>query len=510
MMPDDPTSTDREPPPEAAGDRADTPRRLVPWAWRAISVRLRFVAVFAVASLVVAGWDVIVNAWDKVTRGVIAPDPGAQVVSGDTEYFCPMDPGVVGDWPSKCPICNMALVRRVRGDAAPLPDGVIARMQLSPYRLQLAGIRTAAVDYQPLALVVEGPARVREAADGPDAPAAVEVEVEVFESDLPRLAEGVRAEVLGPWPDPSRGAIRSVPTGPGAGGASVILAVEDPDRRLRPGISLRARLLVPMASLEPFRSLQDEPPPLRKGERRRVYACDEHAEVVEERPGRCPTDGRQLGRRDLSESQRLRWWCPMHPEVTADVPGRRCEACGGMVLRPRVVSYAPPGRVLAVPESAVVDTGTRRVVYVERMAGMFDGVEVVLGPRCGDAFPVVRGLEPGQRVVASGTFLVDAETHLNPSLAASYFGASGRAAGPPPAPGVATALDGLDPADRALAERQKTCPVTGKPLGSMGTPVRIVVDGRVVFLCCEGCEPALRAAPARDPGGPPNGPKQAP
>jgi hypothetical protein len=507
-MPDNPPSTERKALPEVTGDRADAGRRRVPWAWRAISVRLRFVAVFAIASLVVAGWDVIVNAWDKLTRGAIAPDPGAQVVSGDTEYFCPMDPGVVGDWPSKCPICNMALVRRVRGDAAPLPDGVIARMQLSPYRLQLAGIRSAAVDYQPLALVVEGPARVLESVPEPDSTA--EVEVEVFEADLSRLAEGVRAEVLGPWPDPLRGTVRSLPSGPVAGGASVLLAVEDPDGRLRPGMSLRARLLVPMASLEPFRSLQVEPPPLRKGERRRVYACDEHAEVVEERPGRCPTDGRELARRDLSESQRLRWWCPMHPEVTADVPGRRCEACGGMSLRPRVVSYAPAGRVLAVPESAVVDTGTRRVVYVERMPGMFDGVEVVLGPRCGDAFPVVRGLEPGQRVVASGTFLVDAETHLNPSLAASYFGASGREASSTPPPGKASALDGLDPADRALAERQVACPVTGKPLGSMGTPIRLDMDGRVVFLCCEGCEPAIRKAPDRYLGKLPPEPKQAP
>ena len=49
------------------------------------------------------------------------------------------------------------------------------------------------------------------------------------------------------------------------------------------------------------------------------------------------------------------------------------------------------GEVLAVPESAVIDTGKRTVVYVERMPGMFDGVEVVLGPRCGGIYPVVRG-----------------------------------------------------------------------------------------------------------------------
>ena len=51
-----------------------------------------------------------------------------------------------------------------------------------------------------------------------------------------------------------------------------------------------------------------------------------------------------------------------------------------MVLKPRVISYAPAGQVLAVPVSAVVDAGARKVVFVETMPGMFDGVEVVLGP----------------------------------------------------------------------------------------------------------------------------------
>ena len=116
----------------------------------------------------------------------------------------------------------------------------------------------------------------------------------------------------------------------------------------------------------------------------------------------------------------------MHPEVTSDRAGAACDRCGGMILRPRVVSFRPAGKVLAIPESAVVDTGTRTVVFVESMPGMFDGVDVILGPRCGDFYPVVRGLESGQNVAISGAFLLDAETRLNPSLAAGYFGAAGR------------------------------------------------------------------------------------
>jgi Cu(I)/Ag(I) efflux system membrane fusion protein len=69
-----------------------------------------------------------------------------------------------------------------------------------------------------------------------------------------------------------------------------------------------------------------------------------------------------------------------------------------------------------VPESAVVDTGTKTIVYVEAGPGVFEGRAVVLGPRWGDSFPVLDGLAPGDRIAAAGAFLIDAETRLNPSL----------------------------------------------------------------------------------------------
>lgn len=47
----------------------------------------------------------------------------------------------------------------------------------------------------------------------------------------------------------------------------------------------------------------------------------------------------------------------------------------------------------------------------------------------------------------------------------------------------------LDPADRALVEEQEFCPVMPKQkLGSMGVPVKVVVKGQPVFLCCKGCK----------------------
>jgi len=60
---------------------------------------------------------------------------------------------------------------------------------------------------------------------------------------------------------------------------------------------------------------------------------------------------------------------------------------------------------------------------------------------------------------------------------------------------VPEGLAELPEADRVLAEKQKVCPVSGEPLGSMGKPIKVEVKGRTVFLCCEGCEADLKKDP---------------
>ena len=62
---------------------------------------------------------------------------------------------------------------------------------------------------------------------------------------------------------------------------------------------------------------------------------------------------------------------------------------------------------------------------------------------------------------------------------------------------IAAALAELPVADRALARRQADCPVTDLALGSMGKPVRVEVEGRIVFLCCQGCVDRLRTDPQK-------------
>jgi hypothetical protein len=56
-------------------------------------------------------------------------------------------------------------------------------------------------------------------------------------------------------------------------------------------------------------------------------------------------------------------------------------------------------------------------------------------------------------------------------------------------------LASLSTEDRALAEKQKICPVSGEALGAMGAPKKVSVAGHDVFICCQGCEKELTSEP---------------
>ncbi|MFH0981279.1 MAG: efflux RND transporter periplasmic adaptor subunit [Planctomycetota bacterium] len=112
------------------------------------------------------------------------------------------------------------------------------------------------------------------------------------------------------------------------------------------------------------------------------------------------------------------YYCPIYPDRLFAEP-QQCP------LDKFPTKYVRVEKVLAVPESAVINTGTRKVVYRESAPGTFEMVEVQVGPRAGEFYPLSSGLEAGDRVATAGAFLVDAENRLNPAASAQYFGASG-------------------------------------------------------------------------------------
>jgi len=138
----------------------------------------------------------------------------------------------------------------------------------------------------------------------------------------------------------------------------------------------------------------------------------------------CPVTGAELG--SMGE--------PVKTKVGSRTVFLCCQECEQSLQSepekylPSITPDAVDG-VLSIPTASVIDMGARKVVYRETEPGTFEAIEVVLGPRVNGHYPVIRGLRSGDRVVAEGAFLLDAETRLNPAAAAAYFGATGVASG---------------------------------------------------------------------------------
>ncbi len=62
---------------------------------------------------------------------------------------------------------------------------------------------------------------------------------------------------------------------------------------------------------------------------------------------------------------------------------------------------------------------------------------------------------------------------------------------------IEDALASLSLKDRASADQQGTCPVTGLKLGAMGTPIKITVQDRQLWICCPDCEATIRKDPEK-------------
>lgn len=146
----------------------------------------------------------------------------------------------------------------------------------------------------------------------------------------------------------------------------------------------------------------------------------------------------EVGARGLAPDRSLagKWISPMHPEIVKDGPGS-CDVCGmdlvpaeslGLVADEAVAEELP----LVVPRSAVLLTGKRAVVYVAVLGAerpTFEGREVVLGPRAGEHYVILEGLDEGERVVAQGAFRIDSAMQIQAkpsmmSLAGDQEGAS--------------------------------------------------------------------------------------
>jgi Cu(I)/Ag(I) efflux system membrane fusion protein len=129
----------------------------------------------------------------------------------------------------------------------------------------------------------------------------------------------------------------------------------------------------------------------------------------------------------IQSSPKVLYTCPMHPEIVADKP-EDCPICGMDLVQK---AQAPAGTVLAVPKEAVMDTGARKLVYVEKEKGVYFPKEVEVGTEAialvdGQKrrfFAVWSGLDDGARVVSQANFLIDSQSQITGQAEAIYSGA---------------------------------------------------------------------------------------
>lgn len=107
---------------------------------------------------------------------------------------------------------------------------------------------------------------------------------------------------------------------------------------------------------------------------------------------------------------------PIFDEATLTLKVRLETQNRGNVLKPGMFADVefpinlPPA--LVVPADAIVDSGLRKTVFVDRGDGYFEPRQVETGWRIGDQVEVIRGVMPGERIVISGTFLIDSESRM--------------------------------------------------------------------------------------------------
>jgi Cu(I)/Ag(I) efflux system membrane fusion protein len=512
---------------------------------KVVELRLRFIALMAATALSFAYWDTLWNYYEKYTR----PQGERLAAAADIEFYCPMHPSVVQEQPGNCPICGMPLSKRKKGETTKLPEGVVSRVQLAPFRIAQAGIRTAEASYAPLAESLttvgsvtfderrlarissrlKGMSRV-EKLDVNFTGTFVEAGQVLAEVYSPELYQSVKELLLAQERARELPAQGSSPLGRsllGSGDEMVRLAAEklklwgitqaqideilrtgkaearmpivapicgwvvrknvfegqyvaegdalfeiadlshvwivaqvyedqialvrvgqaveatveaypglvfkgkvaflDPalnsatrtlnvrydldnsEGKLQPGMFATVTLKTPLAQNPSFRSRASSSQLVTTG------SGEPESMTVEEQRV-CPVTKAKLGSMGdpipVQLASRKVWVC--------------CAGCPDK-LKAEPAKYlaqlqaAPAGEVLSVPESAVIDTGDRKIVYVEAQPGVFEGREVVLGPRAGDRFPVLEGLSAGQRVAAAGAFLIDAESRLTQGSGPTRF-----------------------------------------------------------------------------------------
>ncbi len=256
----------------------------------------------------------------------------------------------------------------------------------------------------------------------------------------------------------------------------VQIEVANPTGSLRPGMYVTLQIKPTLAEIYTDIVASDS-----MSETEGKWSCPMHPEVQSEEFSECSICGMDLVEKaETSAEATSVWVCPMHPEEQSDEFGE-CSICGMDLIEkqltagtdahshahqptirpdqpPLIFKYVCPdypdeyttvpglcprdgkplrmtGEVLTVPKSAVIDTGLRKIVFVDRGKSGYEQIEIKVGPEAWGTsddsetkrryYPIVSGLTPGDMVVTHGNFLIDSQTQLTGSASGAYGGALG-------------------------------------------------------------------------------------
>ncbi len=124
---------------------------------------------------------------------------------------------------------------------------------------------------------------------------------------------------------------------------------------------------------------------------------------------------------------------------------------------------------LAVPADAIVDSGLRKTVFVDRGNGYFEPRQVATGWRIADQVEIVKGLMAGERIVIAGTFLIDSESRMK-AAAAGIF---------------------------TTAEKDVVCGMDVDEKKAVAAGRTAAHDGHTYSFCSDECKKRFEAEPAR-------------
>jgi Cu(I)/Ag(I) efflux system membrane fusion protein len=409
---------------------------------------MRPAAIVALLAALAAG---AAGYWIGARRGAEAPEAAA------VRYHCPMHPTYVSDKPGECPICHMALVpigsAGGEGVAEPMAVEGRATVALTAARRRLLGVRSDEVAEKDLTRAIRTVGRV----------AVDERRLNHIHVKYDGYVEELYVDFTGRYVKHAEPLLSIYSPDLVATQQEYLLALrarrelQGRDALAQGGQGLleaaRQRLLFWDVRTEDIRRLEETGEVMRA---LKVYS--EHSGYVVQKmayhgmrvtPADTLYDIADLSQlwvlADVYESDLPLVSLGMRGEVSVPyLPGRRFEGAvsyiaptveektrtvkvrldvpnPGEVLKPDmfadVTLSAELGRGLALPEGAVIDTGARKLVFVDREDGRLEPREVRLGVKVGSEYQVLSGLAAGERVATSANFLLDSESSLRAALA---------------------------------------------------------------------------------------------